>query len=129
MRRLIASETEDSIALMKWARLKKLPLIHIQNEAKYEKKSYINKQGKKVTYCPGGIKSNAKGREKGFPDFFLFVPAYSDIWTLDQKYYSGLGIELKRKDLIRKKVKIEQIIWIERLRSYGYAAEVCYGWD
>lgn len=121
MKKLIASESQEAQALIKWARLKKLPLIHITNEAKLERKSYIDKKtGKTRWYCPGGKKLNAMGREKGFPDFFLFVPT---------EQYHGLAIELKRKDFKMPKSYSNQYYWLVKLRVNGYEGRFAFGWE
>ena len=53
----------------------------------------------------------------GVPDMFLAIVIPP---------FHGLYIELKKKG---GKVSPSQRDWIKRLRSHGYAAEVCYGAD
>lgn len=74
----------------------------------------------------GGFKSNMlrviealrQGVRKGYPDIGLDVPRGG---------YHGLRIELKRVKL--GYTSDEQSEWLEWLRSQGYRAEVCKGWE
>jgi hypothetical protein len=62
-------------------------------------------------------KLKAEGVRRGVPDLFLPVPAGDR---------HGLWIELKAKG---GRPTPEQRAWIEALRSLGYRAEVCVGWE
>lgn len=63
-------------------------------------------------------KLKAMGVKRGFPDLNLLVK---------RGKYSGLLIELKK--LKGGVVSNEQNEWIDFLKSQGYAAYVCYGWE
>lgn len=60
----------------------------------------------------------ATGTKAGIPDLFL---------AIRRGPYSGLWIELKK--IKGGKTSPEQDIWIDHLKSQGYGAIVCYGWE
>ncbi len=66
----------------------------------------------------------AEGVRDGAPDIFLPVMRRG----VDGRTWGGLFVELKRADHSNGPTP-EQRVWIERLRSYGYRALVCYGAD
>lgn len=57
------------------------------------------------------------GLRKGVSDFFLPLP---------RKNLHGLWIELKRTK--KAKVSKEQLAWLDKMNSLGYAAHIAYGW-
>jgi len=63
-----------------------------------------------------GKRLKAQGVRAGVPDLFLAVP---------KGIYGGLWIELKAQ---HGRVSPEQKEWIGKLKVWGYAAHVCYGW-
>lgn len=101
-------ESEEQKLLFEWANyvpIVKEYLFHIPNGGsrnKIEAKN-LKKQGVRA----------------GVSDLFLAYP---------NTHYSGLWIELKRKD---KKAKLtdSQIEWLQKMRLIGYAAEVAYGFE
>ncbi len=97
------SEDEDQEAVINYCRLKSIPVVHIPNESK-----------RSVSY---GAKLKRLGLSPGFPD--LFIPRASN-------GSHGLFIELKTD---KGTVSDEQVEWILRLRSEGYTAYVCRGFD
>lgn len=60
-------------------------------------------------------KMKAEGQKPGVPDYILLYPSGD---------FHGLVIELKS---MTGSASREQKDWIERLRKYGYKAEVCKG--
>ena len=64
-----------------------------------------------------GARLKREGLRKGFPDMGLFVPAHGK---------GALFIELKTWG---GKVSREQADYLEMLRSRGYPACVCFGWE
>jgi hypothetical protein len=62
------------------------------------------------------MKLKRMGVSAGFPDIFIPVPKGG---------YHGLFIELKRIE--GGVVSSNQLLWINRLRSYGYYVKVCEG--
>lgn len=62
----------------------------------------------------------AEGVRRGVPDIFVPAPVGP---------FGGLYIELKRRDAPPSAVRPEQRDWHQRLRSAGYAVEVCRGAD
>ncbi len=79
-------------------------IIHIANEGKRPK--HI------------GYELVRMGMRKGVSDFFIPIPS---------KGFHGLWIELKVMDEKRKATK-EQLDWLERMVSLGYAGYVAHGW-
>ena len=100
----IPTERIECINLMKWARLMKLPLIHISNE------------GKRTPW--GGADLKAQGLTPGVSDFFL---------ARASRGYHGLWIEMKRrKGGILTQLQEE---WLQKMHLEGYCTSVCYGWS
>ncbi|MEI7253043.1 VRR-NUC domain-containing protein [Pectobacterium versatile] len=104
------AELEEQAALIEWAGKTVINgikigdyLLHIPNEGK---------RGPKAA-------SDAKrlGMKKGVHDLFLALP---------RSGYSGLWIEMKAID---GRVTSAQLEWQELMRSAGYRAEICYGFD
>lgn len=59
-----------------------------------------------------------EGVEKGTPDIFIAEP---------RGEFSGLFLELKRREKSKSKTSNEQIIKHQRLLDRGYQVKVCYG--
>lgn len=104
------AELLEQEALIQWAALTVINgyrvgdyLVHIPNEGK---------RGPKAA-----SEFKRAGGRAGYPDLILDLP--SGQWH-------GLRIEMKAKG---GKPTAAQKEWIERLRSVGYRAEVCYGFD
>ena len=57
------------------------------------------------------------GVRKGVPDLCLPIPMHG---------YHGLYIELKAD---KGRLGPVQARWLEALRTFGYRAEVCHGWE
>lgn len=74
------------------------------------------------------VKMVGAGTRSGVPDTFLACPMINH----DGVYINhGLFIEMKREKYRSHKnggCSDEQMIWINRLKNYGYAVEVCYNW-
>jgi VRR-NUC domain-containing protein len=101
------SEGKESLALVKWAYTHPILrdiLVHIPNEGK--------------RHPNVGFNLVAKGLRAGVSDFFIPYPT---------KSYHGLWIELKKTKYY--KIQPNQIEWIERMKSLGYAADFAYGWE
>ena len=64
-----------------------------------------------------GAKLKREGVKPGVSDLFLALPANNCY---------GLFIEMKRKG---GKVQKNQLEWIQLMRSVGYGAEVCFGYE
>ena len=62
------------------------------------------------------VNMKAQGVRKGVSDLFLAYPV---------GHLSGLWIELKKDT--KCSLSKEQVVWIERMKLIGYAAEVAYG--
>lgn len=101
------NESNEQIAAMDWLRAQHpkiaLHTLHIGNE-------------RKATYYAGYIMKRM-GVLKGASDLFMAWPSGG---------FHGLFIEVKST---RGKPSPSQIEFIERMRSVGYKAEVCYGAD
>lgn len=67
-----------------------------------------------------GAKLKSMGMRRGFPDLQLLTPAPAP------STYGMLFLELKSE---YGKVSQEQVEFLDYLRSRGYAACLCYGWD
>ena len=104
------TETPHQISLMRWwdvvhsrYGLPKNALYHPPNEG--------------VRTIASGAKEKKLGLRKGFPDLQLLTPS---------GVYGMLFIELKSE---HGKPTQEQTEYLDYLRSRGYAACLCYGWD
>jgi hypothetical protein len=109
MKKLIATEEQEHLALMQWARLHpicKEYLIHIPNGG-YRHKG----EAKKL---------KAMGVKAGVSDFFLAYPC--------SLYSYGLWIELKRNNLLCKPTVLQQK-WLIKMKDAGYVSAVAYGWE
>lgn len=107
---LVPKESEEQIALFRWASLCKntypeLNLLH-----------HIPNGGTRNKAEAARLK--AEGVKPGVPDLCLPVP---------RGQYHGLYIELKRKHGGR--ISKSQSEWIDALLMHGYCAAVCNGWE
>lgn len=109
LRKIYPSESQEQTALIRWADLNNdigPYLIHIPNGGSRNPAEAANLK--------------RQGVRAGVSDLLLARP---------RGQFHGLWIELKRNRLARPKISESQIIWINRVREEGYAAEVCYGFD
>ena len=104
------AELEEQAALIEWADKTVIDgvrvgdyLLHIPNEGKRGPKAA--RDAKRL------------GMKKGVHDLFLALPCSG---------YSGLWIEMKAID---GRATSAQLEWQELMRSAGYRAEICYGFD
>jgi len=104
------SEGKEQALIFKWASEKGV------EDGRY-KMLYAVPNGLKTPNARIAARAVAEGLKKGFPDMCLDVPVGG---------YHGLRIELK---VGKNKTSKFQDKWIERLRSFGYRVEVCYGSD
>ncbi len=77
-----------------------------------------------------GAQAKAEGVKAGVADIFLPVPIKSEVVEpIRAKFtaYSGLYIELKRKD--SGKPHLEQLDFQADMRAAGYKCELCHGWE
>jgi len=103
-------EDNDLIALVAWfeynypqyAHL----LVHVANES--------------MMPVQGRVKAKKKGLKSGFPDLMLLVR---------NSKYSGLMLELKRKDKSKCKISKSQKEYNIELESEGFCTVFCYGYD
>lgn len=84
----------------------------IPNGEKRPTKTYINKRGEEITYCPAGKRLKDQGVKKGVLDYFIMIP---------KTPYYGLMIEMKSKE---GKLSPEQAVFIDAARKVGYRCEV-----
>lgn len=108
---LLPTESEEQISLLKWAKLKSIPLIHIPNESPR-------------TLYYGAILVKM-GLSRGFPDLFL-PKGFGGFF--------GMFIEMKRKKkyaqcLKDRSVWRNQEEWLNYLKSENYYAEFAFGWE
>lgn len=104
------AELEEQAALIGWADKTVINgikigdyLLHIPNEGKRGPKAA--RDAKRL------------GVRTGVPDLFLALPRGG---------YAGLWIEMKAKG---GKLSILQEVWLKKMSSVGYKAEVCFGYD
>ncbi len=111
---LVASETQEQQALVKWLRLH--PVL----------KDFFCKndnEGKRTPQQGANLKRS--GLRPGVSDIFIYYPSTS---------FHGLWIEMKRN---KKYTKSEmntpswkaQELFIETVKSVGYEGKICYGWQ
>lgn len=80
-----------------------------------------------ILYCTtqGGIKLSigaarkmvSLGYRKGIPDVMIYTPSGGKV---------GLALELKT---LKGRASVDQRRWIQELKSYGWDAQVVYGYD
>ncbi len=106
-----ASEQQELMALIEWADIKSIPLVHHVNEGARTPR--------------GGTIMKRMGLRPGFPDLSL---------NRAHGGYFGLFIELKCKrnycpGEMRTKTWILQREWLTRLANEHYYSIMCYGQD
>jgi hypothetical protein len=111
LRKVLASELEEQLALMEWATLQGVPLVHHCNEGKRTPQE--------------GRKLKKMGLSPGYPDLSI-AEAHGG--------YFGLFIELKqRRDYrpseMNTKTWLAQRKWLEQLANDHYYAIMCFGWE
>lgn len=118
-----ASEMQESIALMEWAALLKIPrtkykisdlLFHLANE------------GKRTSF--GGHMMVKMGLKKGLPDYLFACPQF----TNDEVIHLGMFIEMKHRYLKKSTsggLSIDQKKMLTLLDAVGYKCIVAYGWE
>jgi hypothetical protein len=99
------TETQESIALVRWMTDHGLVFCHVANE-------------RKCSPQEGRIKK-AMGVARGFPDYEIFTepPLHAPA--------RGVFIEMKKRGETTRKP--EQIAWAERLRRCGWIGRTCEG--
>lgn len=108
--RLLPTEGEEQAMLFNWCgmRMRQYPelelLFHIPNGGRRSKSE--------------AARFKSEGVKPGVPD--LFLPVARGKWH-------GLFIEMKR--MKGGRVQDVQRKWMEKLRSQGYYATVCHGWQ
>ena len=103
-KRIIPTERDEQIKLVKYLKFKKIPFYAVPNGGS---RNPIEAKNMK-----------AEGVSAGVPDICIPVP---------NKKYHGLYIEMKRQRGGR--VSEKQKEWIDRLNQNGYLAVVCRGFD
>jgi len=111
VKRCLASEQQDLMALMEWARLKDIPLVHHALERRCDARS--------------GAILKKMGVSKGFPDIALYEARGG---------YFSLFIELKKKctyspSQMNTPTWKAQREWLTRLATEHYYAVMCFGLD
>jgi hypothetical protein len=104
-------EDKEQIALFKWASLARMPSGYFISEYLFA----IPNGGKRNILEASRLKK--QGVKKGISDMFLPIPS---------KGFHGLWIELKAKE---GKATKEQVEWLDKMATQGYAAIICYGWQ
>ncbi len=110
-------------AIIKWAKFKLLPdLYHITSNSKVIDFLYaIPNGGKRNKNEAARLKR--QGVKAGVSDLHLALPMNG---------CHGLWLEMKRPIITKQakpKISTEQQIWLDRMRSVGFEACVCYGWQ
>lgn len=105
------TELSHQKALVKWAALNRIQLVHIPNEGK---RSPSN-----------GANLRLSGLSRGFPDLIL---------PQAKGGYFGLFLEMKRNKRYRpSEMKTPswkaQLEWIQKLNDLGYYANMVFGWE
>lgn len=105
------SEAKESMALIKWAKLKNIRLVHIANEGERSRQY--------------GASLVRQGLSKGFPDLLM---------ASARGGYFGMFIEMKQKFHYTESEKAKQSWknqeeWLSHLRNQGYFAFFAYGWE
>jgi len=127
MIKLVASETQEQIALIDWACLTKMPapnsgmpiaefLFHIPNQGKRSK--------------IGGHQLVRMGLKAGVPDLFLAYPREFGYGPLFHQH--GMFIEMKHRNLKGTPtggLTHAQKSMLTLLDSVGYMCIVAYGWE
>jgi hypothetical protein len=110
----IPTEHQEQRALVKWLSLH--PVL---------KDCYMknNNEGKRTEAQTWGLKQ--LGLRPGVSDLFIAHPT---------RTYHGLWLEVKRNmsyppSSRKTQTWVQQQEWVERMRSAGYEAKFCYGWE
>lgn len=108
---LSGTEDAEQIALFIWSQqnLKEFPELRLM---------FAIPNGMHTPNKRAAGRMRAMGMKRGVPDIFLPVK---------RGEFSGLFIELKKKK--KGKVSDEQDEWIDDLKSQGFGAIVCYGFE
>ena len=111
LRKVCATELEEHLALMEWARLASVPLVHHCNEGKRTPQE--------------GARLLKMGLSPGYPDLSL---------SKAHGGYFGLFIELKqRRDYRPSEMDTPtwtaQRGWLTELANEHYYALMCFGWE
>lgn len=114
MRQLIPTENQEQRALVKWL------AFHNVLKDYYCK---LHNEGKRTEAQGWNLK--LMGLREGANDLFIYYPT---------KTYHGLWIEMKRRRRYTpsersSKTWIAQELFQERVKSVGFAAFFCYGWE
>lgn len=104
------SEQQEQTALIKWTQQPSVRqlypelkfLFHIPNERSDKIQAALLKR---------------MGVKPGVPDLLLPVPSGG---------HHGLFVEMKK---VGGRVSDDQLWWLEHMKTNGYAAAVCYGWQ
>lgn len=104
------TETQHQISLMQW-----WTAVHAHYGLPISALYHAPNEGLRTNMY--GAKLKKLGLRKGFPDIQLLTPSGG---------YGMLFIELKSE---HGKPTPEQAEYLDYLRSRGYAACLCYGWD
>ncbi len=111
MYKIVPTEAQEQYAVMQWARLNKVNLVHHANEGRR-----TNAEGARL---------KALGLAVGYPDLSLNVARGG---------YFGLFIELKRNRVytpseINSSTWQAQLRWLDALQRENYVARMCFGFD
>ncbi len=107
----LASEQQEMMALIEWADIKSIPLVHHANEG--------------ARSARGGTIMKRMGLRPGFPDLSL---------NRAHGGYFGMFIELKKKctyspSQMRTGTWVAQRAWLTELATEHYYALMCFGQD
>lgn len=107
----VASEWQECLRFIEWTRL-----VRYRDEPLFERLAHIpNERGKAGIAVARLV---AIGLKPGFPDYLVLVPLGA---------YIGLFLEAKRKT--GGDIDPAQVLWREKLLSWGYAAGIHAGAD
>ena len=126
----VPTEEQEMMALAGWldAVLGFYCWIHVPNESRRPMRERIGKDGRVHRYCPQTQRLKRQGLKPGFPDVMILVPPSRLPVAAGNPQYRGAAIELKRSDR-KGKATPEQIVWLDALRDWGFAVQVCHGAD
>ncbi len=123
MRSLVPYESEEQCALVQWLNLHTI-LRNFFAKLDNEGKRHVTiRNGKKIPL--GLILAIKEGLRPGLSDLFIYFPTNT---------YHGLFLEVKQNRIYtpserRTRTWIAQEKFKETVKSVGYAAETCYGWQ
>jgi len=111
---IIPTENQEQRWLVKWLSL------HPQLKDFFCKN---NNEGKRTEAQTWNLK--LQGLRPGVSDLAIFYPT---------KKYHGLWLEVKRNMHYPPSARkgeswVNQVIWIEKMKSVGYHGDFCYGWE